>query len=84
MRKKNLSVFDIRRELAAAGHTISVNALSVPMWEEGFDRLPRRRDQERPMTAKPETAAVADIEALDLSPRSSNSYRASSEDHASF
>jgi hypothetical protein len=70
MRKKNLSVYDIQRELAAASHKISINALSVLMREEGFDRLPRRRDEERPLTVKPEAAAVADIKAIDLSPRS--------------
>ena len=48
MRKKNLSVYDIQRELAASGHPISINALSVLMREEGFARLPRRRDDERP------------------------------------
>src|SRR5713101_4362754 len=29
MRKRNLSVYDIQRELALAGHTISINALAV-------------------------------------------------------
>ena len=70
MRKKNLSIYDIQRELAAAGHTISINALSVLMREEGFARLPSRMDDERPATVKPEAAAVANVEALDLSPRS--------------
>ncbi len=70
MRKKNLSVYDIQRELAAAGHTISINALSVLLREEGFARLPRRRDQERPATVKPEAAAVADVRRLSLAPRS--------------
>ena len=70
MRKKNLSVYDIQHELAAAGHTISINALSVLMREEGFEKLPRRRDDERPATVKPEAAAVADVRAIDLSPRS--------------
>jgi hypothetical protein len=70
MRKKNLSVYDIQRELAVAGHTISINALSVLMREEGFDKLPRRRDDERPATVKAEAAAVADVRAIDLSPRS--------------
>ena len=70
MRKRNLSVYDIQRELAAASHTISVNALSVLLREEGFARLPRRRDDERPATLKPEPAAVADARRLDLSPRS--------------
>jgi hypothetical protein len=70
MRKKNLSVYDIQRELAAAGHSISINALSVLLREEGFERLPRRRDDERPATVKAEAAAIANINDLDLSPRS--------------
>jgi hypothetical protein len=69
MRKKNLSVYDIQRELAAAGHVISINSLSLLLREEGFARLPRRRDDERPPTVKPEVAAVADIRALSLAPR---------------
>ena len=70
MRKRNLSVYDIQRELAEAGHTISINSLAVLMREEGFARLPRRADEERPSTVKPEIAAVADIRRLDLTPRS--------------
>ena len=70
MRKKNLSIYDIQRELAGAGHPVSINALAVLMREEGFARLPRRRDDQRPLTLKPEAAAVADIGELDLSPRS--------------
>lgn len=69
MRKKNLSVYDIQRELAGAGHSISVNALSILLREEGFARLPRRRDEERPATIKPEAAAVADVRKIDLAPR---------------
>src|SRR5512135_2084165 len=70
MRKRNLSVYDIRRELADAGHTISINALSVLLREEGFARLPRRLDEERPQVLRPETAAIADVRALSLVPRS--------------
>ena len=70
MRKRNLSVYDIRRELADAGHTISINALSVLLREEGFARLPRRLDEERPQVLRPETAAIADVRALSLIPRS--------------
>jgi len=70
MRKKNLSVYDIQRELAAAGHTIGINALTVLLREEGFARLPRRRDDERPATLKAEPAAVADVRTLSLLPRS--------------
>jgi hypothetical protein len=69
LRKRNLSVYDIQCELAQAGQHISINALTVLLREEGFARLPRRRDQERPAILKPETAAVADIRRLDLSPR---------------
>src|SRR4051794_11907389 len=70
MRKRNLSVYDIRRELADAGHDISINALSVLLREEGFARLPRRLDEERPQATRPEAAAVADVRALSTAPRS--------------
>jgi len=70
MRKRNLSVYDIRRELAAAGHDISINALAILLREEGFARLPRRLDEERPQATRPEAAAMADVRALSLEPRS--------------
>jgi hypothetical protein len=70
LRKRNLSVYDIQRELAHTGHAISINALAVLLREEGFSRLPRRRDEDRPATLKPEMAEVADVRRLDLSPRS--------------
>jgi hypothetical protein len=70
MRKRNLSVYDIQRELAAAGHAISINALAVLLREEGFARLPRRRDDERPGTLRPEAADAADVRRLSLVPRS--------------
>jgi hypothetical protein len=69
MRKRNLSVYDIQHELAAAGHTISINSLSILLREEGFARLPRRRDDERPPVVLPETAAVADVRVVSLAPR---------------
>src|SRR5271157_2166078 len=70
LRKRNLSVYDIQRELAAGNHPISINALTVLLREEGFARLPRRRDEERPAALKAESAEVADVRRLDLSPRS--------------
>jgi hypothetical protein len=70
MRKRNLSIYDIQQELAAAGHTISINSLSILLREEGFARLPRRRDDERPPRVRPQPAAVADVRALSLAPRS--------------
>lgn len=69
LRKQNLSVYDIQRELEEQGHSVSVNALSILLREEGFARLPRRRDDERPVTMKPIAAPVADVRLLDLSPR---------------
>jgi hypothetical protein len=69
MRKRNLSVYDMQRELAEAGHPISISALSCLLREEGFARLPRRRDDERPVHPKPEAAAIADVRALNLAPR---------------
>ncbi len=70
MRKRNLSVYDIQRELAAAGHAVSINTLAVLLREEGFTRLPQRRDDERPTRLRPETQAAADVRQLDLEPRS--------------
>jgi hypothetical protein len=70
MRKRNMSVYDIQRELAEGGHTISINSLALLLREEGFARLPRRGDEERPSTLRPEAAAVADVRTLDLEPRS--------------
>jgi hypothetical protein len=70
MRKRNLSVYDIQRELARAGHTISINALAIVLREEGFARLPRRLDEERPAAIRPGTQATADVRALSLQPRS--------------
>jgi len=69
MRKRNLSVYDIQRELAAGQYRISINALTVLLREEGFARLPRRRDEERPAAVKAEAAEIADVRRLDLSPR---------------
>lgn len=69
MRKRNLSVYDIQRELQEEGHEISITSLGVLLQEEGFARLPRRRDDERPEILRPEEAAVADIRELDLSAR---------------
>jgi hypothetical protein len=70
MRKRNLSVYDIQHELAQVGHTISINALAVLLREEGFARLPRRLDDERPAATRPATQATADVRALSLAPRS--------------
>jgi len=69
LRKQNYSVYEIQRELAAQGQRLSITALSTLLREEGFARLPRRRDEERPATTQPERAAIADVRLLDLTPR---------------
>jgi hypothetical protein len=69
LRKMNLSVYDIQMELGEAGEEVSVNFLSTLLHEEGFARLPRRRDDERPQMVRPEKAAIADVRDLDPSPR---------------
>ena len=70
LRKRSLSVYDIQHELAAAGQAISINTLSLLLREEGFVRLPRRRDDDRPPTVRAEPAAVADVRELNLKARS--------------
>lgn len=69
LRKQNLSIYDISRALAAEGRTLSPVAVSLILQAEGFARLPRRRDEERPPEARPEKAPVADVRCLDLAPR---------------
>jgi hypothetical protein len=70
LRKQNLSIYDISRNLAHQGHPLSPVAVAQVLKEEGFARLPRRADDERPPGPRPTTAEVADVRRLDLSPRS--------------
>jgi hypothetical protein len=69
LRKQNLSIYDIRRALIKNDQPLSAPAIAVILKEEGFARLPRRPDEERPAAIRPEAAAVADVKELDLSPR---------------
>lgn len=69
LRKQNLSIYDISQALAHSGQTLSPPAIAGILKQEGFARLPRRSDEERPPGIRPEVAAVADVKALDLSPR---------------
>jgi len=70
LRKQNLSVYDIQRVLTEKNIRLSTVSISKILTEEGFAKLPRRADDERPQTNKPDPAEVADARALDLSPRS--------------
>jgi hypothetical protein len=69
LRKQNLSIYDISRALRQDGETLSPPAIAAILKQEGFARLPRRRDDERPAGVRPQAAAVADVRELDLSPR---------------
>ena len=69
LRKQNFSIYDISEALKAEGHSLSPVTISLLLKEEGFARLPRRYDDERPDTPRPTAAAVADVRRLDLHPR---------------
>jgi hypothetical protein len=69
LRKQNFSIYDISETLKAEGHRLSPVTISLLLKEEGFARLPRRADDERPDTPRPLAAAVADVRRLDLRPR---------------
>jgi Transposase DDE domain len=69
LRKQNLSIYDISRALQADGQPISPVAIDQILKAEGFARLPRRDDDDRPPAARPITAEVADVQQLDLRPR---------------
>lgn len=69
LRKQNLSIYDISQTLEDAGSKLSPAAVSLILKEEGFARLPRRKDDERPPGTRPELSPVADVRHLDLSSR---------------
>src|SRR3954469_5715666 len=69
LRKQNLSVHDISRALARDGQSLSPAAVAAILEEEGFAKLPRRGDDERPDQPRPVVADVTDVRRLDLTPR---------------
>lgn len=69
LRKQNLSIYDISEALNASGQTLSPAAVGLILKEEGFARLPRRADEERPHRPRPTAADVADVRQLDLGSR---------------
>jgi hypothetical protein len=70
LRKQNLSIYDISRALAHEGEELTPAAIADLLKAEGFARLPRRRDEDRPAQVRPVRADVADARQLDLSVRS--------------
>ena len=69
LRKQNLSIYDIAEHLQADGRSLTAPAIAGILKEEGFSRLPRRRDEERPHRNGPDKAPVANAGELDLTPR---------------
>ncbi|ODS31046.1 MAG: putative orf [Candidatus Scalindua rubra] len=69
MRKQNFSIYDIKRGLEESGASLSTVSISIILKEEGFARLTRRRDDERPNRVRPDIADVADVRKLQLQPR---------------
>jgi transposase len=72
LRKGNLSIYDISKVLETKGHRLSPVGVSIILKDEGFHKLPRRRDDERPPATGPIAGDVADVRQLDLTPRSVN------------
>lgn len=72
LRKQNLSIYDISDALKLDENLPALSAASVAeiLTQEGFARLPRRRDDERPPHPRPTAADVADVRRLDLGDRS--------------
>jgi hypothetical protein len=70
LRKQNLSVHDISHSLARDDESLSPAAVAAILKEEGFAKLPRRLDGERPDEPRPIVADAADARQLDFTPRS--------------
>jgi hypothetical protein len=69
MRKQNLSIYDIESTLRTQETPLSTTAIWEILHDEGFARLPRRQDTERPATLHPTAAAIADCREFSLAPR---------------
>lgn len=69
LRKQNLSIYDISEALKKEGIQRSSVAVGNVLKEEGFAKLPRRADEERPPGIRPTQADRADVRMLSLEPR---------------
>ena len=68
LRKQNLSIYDISEALKKEGCPRTPMAVSLVLRQEGFTKLPRRRDDERLSGTKPTAADRADARAVNLEP----------------
>src|SRR5260370_6201067 len=69
LRKQNLSIYDISQALGHEGRALSPVIVDNLLKQEGFARLPRRRDDDRPPGTRPTAANVANVQELTLQPR---------------
>ena len=69
LRKQNLSIYDISAALKRENIQRSSVAVANILKEEGFAKLPRRADEERPPSVRPTQADQADVRVLSLEPR---------------
>jgi transposase len=69
LRKRNYSVQDIHLALKHEGVDLSPASVWKILSEEGFSKLPRRKDEERPQWSRPQRAEYADIQQLSVAPR---------------
>lgn len=70
LRKQNQSIYDISEALKKEDIRRTPVAVAAVLRQEGFTKLPRRGDDERPPGTKPTAADRADARALSLEPRS--------------
>lgn len=69
LRKQNFSIHDIARTLAHEDEKLSAPSVWSILRQQGFAKLPRRRDDERPAGPQVTVAPVADARQFDLSNR---------------
>ncbi len=67
LRKQNLSIYDISRALDTVDIHRTPAAIAMILAQEGFARLPRRPDEERPPHTGPAAAPIADQRMLNIS-----------------
>lgn len=67
LRKQNLSIYDISRALDTLDIRRTPAAVAMILAQEGFARLPRRHDEDRPPQTGPAVAPIADQRSLNLS-----------------
>jgi hypothetical protein len=70
MRKRNVSIYDIADALRERLIELSPTAVAEVLREEGFAKLPRRGDDERPVVVRPDIADRADVRRFSLAPAS--------------